>query len=474
MVNPTEPAATELETFLPQDGSNMKDGALSAKYKVQVLPRDAEAPVLQNAGSKTYDPFAERQNDNPTTDCDTLTHLLKASLGTGILSMPYAFKSAGLIAGIFATVLVSIICTHCAYVLVKCGQKLYHRTRKPTMTFSEVTETAFATGPEWGRRFAPLMKYTIQVSLFVTYYGTCSVYAVIVAGNIKQVIDHYTGDPMNDRAMIAMLLLPLILLGWVPNLRYLAPVSMVANGFMAIGLGITFYYLIAGMQPITSDHLTVPIGDLPQFFSITIFAIEAIGVVMPLENNMKTPQHFLGLCGVLNKGMSGVTLIYILLGFLGFVAHGSNTQENIILNLSETEVLAQSVKILIALAVYCTFGLQFYVCYEIAWNAIKESFTKRPLIAQYILRTGLVTGCVLLAVAVPSISPFMGLIGAFCFSILGLVIPLLIEIVTCWDEGFGPGNWVLVKNVIICILGFVVLVFGSHSAIIQIIDLFSK
>lgn len=47
---------------------------------------------------------------------------------------------------------------------------------------------------------------------------------------------------------------------------------------------------------------------------------------------------------------------------------------------------AQAVKIFIALAVYCTFGLQFYVCLEIVWNGVKENFTKRPLIVNYTLR----------------------------------------------------------------------------------------
>lgn len=49
---------------------------------------------------------------------DTLTHLLKASLGTGILSMPFAFKSAGLVGGIFAMIVTAVVCTHCSYILV--------------------------------------------------------------------------------------------------------------------------------------------------------------------------------------------------------------------------------------------------------------------------------------------------------------------------------------------------------------------
>lgn len=85
---------------------------------------------------------------------------------------------------------------------------------------------------------------------------------------------------------------------------------------------------------------------------------------------------------------------------------------------------AQIVKIFIGLAVFCTFGLQFYVCLDIAWNAIRENFTKRPQLVNYTMRTVLVTASVLLAIAVPTIAPFIGLIGAFCFSILGLLVPV--------------------------------------------------
>ena len=134
---------------------------------------------------------------------------------------------------------------------------------------------------------------------------------------------------------------------------------------------------------------------------------------------------------------------------------------------------AQAVKILIALAVYCTFGLQFYVCLDIGWVAIKDRFTKRPKLVEYVMRTILVTAAVLLAVAVPTIGPFIGLIGAFCFSILGLLIPIVIEMVTYWEEGFGPGNWIVWKNVVVFVFGIIALVFGSKSSIQDILALYS-
>ncbi|OXU24256.1 hypothetical protein TSAR_006737 [Trichomalopsis sarcophagae] len=466
-------APTELDTFLPTDGSSLKDGALTAKYKVQVASRDVETAAQRDG--KSFDPFTERKVSNPTTDCDTLTHLLKASLGTGILAMPVAFQSAGLLVGVFATILVAFVCTHCAYILVKCAHVLYYKTRKTQMGFADVAETAFASGPKWARPFAGPSRYLIQISLFITYYGTCSVYAVIVAANFNKVISYYmtpTGEPLveiNPRIIIAILLLPLILLSWIPDLKYLAPVSMAANVFMGTGLGITFYYLVKSIENFDNVAYIAPISEFPNFFSITIFAMEAIGVVMPLENSMKTPQHFVGICGVLNKGMSGVTMIYILLGFLGYAAFPGKAEGSITLNLPTEEIPAQIVQILIGLAVYCTFGLQFYVCLDIAWQGLKDRFQKKPNLANYVLRTVLVTGSVLIAIAVPTIAPFIGLIGAFCFSILGLLIPVFVETVTYWDIGFGRFHWVAMKNVIICVIGLMALVFGSSNAVKDIL-----
>lgn len=132
--------------------------------------------------------------------------------------------------------------------------------------------------------------------------------------------------------------------------------------------------------------------------------------------------------------------------------------------------LAQAVKILIGLAVFFTFGLQFYVCLEIGWNGIKHRYVKNPTIANYILRTIMVVICVMLAVALPMITPFVGLIGAFCFSILGLIVPVLIEIITFWDKGFGKYNWKIVKHIVVILAGIIALIFGSKMAIEEIIQ----
>lgn len=448
---------------------------LSNGTKYQVVPgkgKDAERAYT----TTDFDPFAERKNEHPVTDMETLTHLLKAALGSGILTMPLAFSYTGLVTGIFMTIVTSIICTHCAYVLVQCAQTLYYRHRITKMGFSETVVLALREGPEWGRKYSNMSKYIIEINLFITYFGTGAVYMVIVVRNIKQVIEHHMGEGVEYDIRIALMvtLVPVILFSWVPNLKYLAPFSMMANLFMLVGLGITMYYLTTDLPPISERYLHNSIVGIPPAVAIVIFAMEAIGVVMPLENQMKTPKHFVGIFGVLNRGMAFVTVFYLVLGFLGYWKYGDKTLGAISFNLPPKDILAQAVKILIGLAVFFTFGLQFYVCIDIGWTMIKDKFTKRPMLVNYVMRTVLATLCVLLAVAVPTVGPFVGLIGAFCFSILGLLVPVLLETVVFWDAGFGKFHWKVWKNIVVVIFGIIALIFGSMSSINEIIDMYTK
>lgn len=72
------------------------------------------------------------------SDGETITHLLKASLGTGILAMPVAFMYSGLALGIFATVLTALVCTHCSYILVCTSWRLIEKTIQPTLSPSDI------------------------------------------------------------------------------------------------------------------------------------------------------------------------------------------------------------------------------------------------------------------------------------------------------------------------------------------------
>ena len=64
------------------------------------------------------------------------------------------------------------------------------------------------------------------------------------------------------------------------------------------------------------------ISQFPLYFGTAIYAFEGIGVVLPLENQMKTPKDMKGWNGVLNTAMTMVACLYIAVGFFGYLKYG--------------------------------------------------------------------------------------------------------------------------------------------------------
>lgn len=267
------------------------------------------------------------------SDGETLIHLLKGSLGSGILSMPYAFAHAGTWFGLISTFLIGGICTYCVHILVKCSQILCRRAQVPSLGFADVAETAFLAGPPALHRWSRLARFIINMFLVIDLIGCCCVYNVFVAKSLKAVIEDYVDFEYDIRWYIFILLVPLILINLIRSLKHLAPFSVIANCLMAGGMIVTMYYIFKDNTWHTELPAMADYDKLPSFFGTVIFALEGIGVVMSLENNMKKPSHFIGCPGVLNFGMGFVVALYAGVGFLGYLKYGTDTKDSITLNL---------------------------------------------------------------------------------------------------------------------------------------------
>lgn len=67
-----------------------------------------------------------------------------------------------------------------------------------------------------------------------------------------------------------------------------------------------------------------------------------------------------------------------------------------------------------------TFGLQFYVPMDILWRKIGPRISKeKHNISQILFRAGIILIMGGVAAAVPKLDPFIGLVGAVFFSVLG-------------------------------------------------------
>ncbi|XP_025207537.1 proton-coupled amino acid transporter-like protein pathetic [Melanaphis sacchari] len=455
-----------------------------------------------------YDPFQMRDSSNTTTATGALLHLIKSSLGSGVLAMPNAFKNGGLIFGLFGTAAIGALCAHCIYLLVLCSQTLARRTRRPALGFADTAYLAFKTGPRRIRAWASFAKGFVNAALFCTYYfGNC-VYVILISASFKQVADNHTPEEwhFSIRTWILGLALPILPLGIIRTLRVLVPFSAVATTFILVGLGCSMVWVVVGVSPFSSKEAVlaaVPLPDMasrpwvgtiahmPLFFATVVFAMEGIGTVLPIENSMRHPEHFLRArpCGVLNAAMTLVVFLYSIAGFLGYLRFGNDTEGSITLNLPN-DLFAEAVKMMVTLSILFSYGLQFCVPSEIVWARLgpwlhkrksdakystptidKETSTVSTIVGTivtmttvtstvnhttnnekkqteeeldepekymdweyYVMRALMILGTFGIAAIVPNLAPIISLFGAVFFSILGLLCPAAIHLIVFWNH----------------------------------------
>ncbi|XP_019868438.1 proton-coupled amino acid transporter-like protein pathetic [Aethina tumida] len=424
---------------------------------------------------KVYDPFEHRHVEHPNTFGGALVHLIKSSLGTGILAIPRAFKSAGLVIGFIGTILIGLLCTYTIHLLVAASQEMCRRTKKPSLGFAETAEAVVKHGPKKIQGWSKSARNFVEIALLLTYYVGNAVYIVFIATSIKQLIDYLEPSisDWSDRLYMLIIMVPLVLCCQVRQLKHLVPFSFIANTAMVVAFAITLYYTFKEVKDVDLDKVDKfkDISGIPSFFSTVIFAMEGIGTVMPVENSM-VKDKFIGCPGVLNSAMTVVVALYSIIGLFGYMAYGEATEATITKNLPIDEIPAQVAKLCISVAVFFTFMLQFYVPMDITWRKISHKIREeRQNIGQIVLRTLAVFCITGIAIAAGEhLGPLIDLVGAIFFSTLGLLVPAVIDTIVHWEGDKGFGYWKVWKNVFIGILAIFGLVTGSYYAILAMTE----
>ncbi|XP_058118854.1 proton-coupled amino acid transporter-like protein CG1139 [Anopheles coustani] len=427
------------------------------------------------AEDSEYDPFRHRRVKKPTSTNGTIIHMLKGSLGTGILAMPSAFRNGGLVFGVIGTTLVGLIYAHCVYLLVSTSQKSCKRTRTPLLGFSETAQSVFRHGPESTQRFANAAKAYIDYSLLIVSFFSVCVYLLFIATTLHDVVNSKLEIDWDTRIYILLTAVPLIFVTQVRDLRYLVPFSALANALILATFAITLYYIFREPINLSGLRLFPEITALPSFFGTVVYAVEGIGVVLPVENKMKHPEHFLACPGVLGVVLSFITVLYNVTGFFGYARYGAATHATVTLDLPNDEWLALSTQLLAAVAILFTLGIYYYVPMDILWRKVKHLFVpERHNLAQVTIRFGILVAMTGLALGVPELEPFIGLVGSICSATLGLLTPIVLDTVFRWPTAgaFGRYRWKLVKNLILMAFGLFILVVGTYFSIKDIVDIY--
>lgn len=411
--------------------------------------------------------------EHPTTYLETMMHLFKGNVGSGMFAMGDAYKNAGMAMAPWLIVILGVICVHSQHLLINASNKLKQRLNlESNPDFAGTVELCFATGPPSLQKYASLMRKLVNLFLCITQFGFCCVYFVFISTNIKQIMDYY-GYELDVHYHMIVILAPILLSCLVRNLKFLAPLSTIANFLMLTGIVITLYYTCQGpFEP--SDHIA-SWEQFPLFFGTALFAFEGIGLVLPLQTEMKKPQEFEKTFGVLNVGMTVVTFLYVLVGFVSYMKYGNGVHGSVTLDLPKDEILAQTVKVMISLGILFTFALQFYIPIDIMFPAVSNRFGpfKHPVFTELAFRAFFVLVTFVLAEIIPFLNLFITLVGAFSSTTIALLFPPILELVCNWSVS-EVTPWMVCKNIVILVIGVFGCITGSYESIRLIAKAFTE
>jgi len=170
---------------------NSKNGSLPGRAS-SVSSHQSAATSVDDAGEKTAEK-AERNSVGIRKGANyiqTLANMLNGFIGSGILTMPSAFKDAGLLVAAILNPCVGMLSCLCIHMLVHIDRHAMKKNKVDVpYTYAELGWEAFFLGPKRFEKYAKIGRIIVTTSIIMTAFGGCCVYFIFVATNLEQVSD---------------------------------------------------------------------------------------------------------------------------------------------------------------------------------------------------------------------------------------------------------------------------------------------
>lgn len=200
-------------------------------------------------------------------------------------------------------------------VFVTLFKNVTYKSTYTIISFSSLRVVYFARGSD-------IFRFSVKL---VSLPGTMR-----INGLVFQVIEFFSGFKIDARIYILAMFPFVYGLGYVPNLMYLTPFSIIGFLFMFVGICVTLYYLLNDFPDPGRLQAFTHVLPAPMYCTLMLYALHNVTMCMPLENTMKNPLH---LPRLITFSMLLNTLMYTVFGFLGYNKYTNRTCDTIIKNL---------------------------------------------------------------------------------------------------------------------------------------------
>ncbi|XP_010555173.1 PREDICTED: amino acid transporter ANTL2 [Tarenaya hassleriana] len=424
--------------------------ASSSSYTLKIPPAREDTPLI-GKGKPLSSQFK------------TFANVFIAIVGAGVLGLPYAFKRTGWLMGVLMLFCVAALTHYCMMLLINTRRKL----EALNGGFSKIVsfgDLGFTVCGSVGR-------FVVDILITLSQAGFCIGYLIFIGNTLANLFN--PDSPTSLRHQISSLssgflgMSPKSLYIWgcfpfqlglnsIKTLTHLAPLSIFAD---VVDLGAMAVVIVEDvMISLKQRPEVVAFGGMSVFFygmGVAVYAFEGIGMVLPLESEMKEKDKF---GKVLALGMGLISLIYGAFGVLGYMAFGGDTMDIITANLGPG-LISALVQLGLCVNLFFTFPLMM--------NPVFEIVERRFWGGMYCvwLRWVLVLVVTLAALFVPNFADFLSLVGSSVCCALGFVLPALFHLMV-FKEELGWKQWSLDTGIVV--LGVVLAVSGTWSSLSEI------
>lgn len=384
-------------------------------------------------------------------------HLTTAIAGPSLLSLPYAFSFLGWAPGLLALTICGLVSSYAycllSQVLDDCASKGHRFYR-----FRELSQ--FVIGKSWTNCFVTPVQFGV---CFVTVVG-----AILAGGFAVKLI--YLGVNANGTiplaAFVAMFGAVMIVLAQLPSfhsLRYINLVSLLLC--LTYSLCATAGSVLAGYNKNVPPKDYSVVGNPAEkmfgvFTALSVMAgVYGVAIIPEIQATMAPP--------IVGKMVKGIALCYVVVAatfysvsIAGYWAFGNGAQGNIFDNLVPSggpqlnPVWLTAISSFAIVAQLLAIGLvylqpTFDVLETLTADVNRGKYALRNVVPRLVLRSTYVSLATLIGAMLPFFGDIVSLVGAFGYTPLDFVLPMLF-----YQLVFKPSrttyifwlNWVIIVS----------------------------
>ncbi|KAI9272668.1 transmembrane amino acid transporter protein-domain-containing protein [Phascolomyces articulosus] len=378
--------------------------------------------------------------------------------GTGMLGLPLALKKGGW-AGLVMLILAWWMSSYTGVIMQAC---MYKGKNRRLSSFKEIATESFGAIGGW-------------VSFFFTtwiYIGTPILYLVLAASNLNQLCEGTAGEI----GTLAWTIIWCVVVGipyiFAKSLNNVAWTSFM--GLFAVMVTILITIVLAGIDAHnhTGSHKDDIIWEgFPVALATMSFSFGANVVYPNIEGSMKNPKRW---PIVLVGAMCLCAVMYIAISVCGYYIYGTDVVSPIYNSVPPGPARIVAIVLITINSVVSApiLLISFALDVEDMLNISVERFGKtKEFLVRAALRSSIMVFVAAVGILIPFFDLLMSLLGAFANCAIVFVFPVLFY----WRlTGFrNKPIYELAWNFLIILVGLVGLIFGTKTAIEDLIAAFS-